>query len=74
MFGNMLEGYYWCFCNIFYITVSYKDLSKLSIFSSVKAEIECEMYGRNATILTAFFCSVVIRLCLNPQRFKPYIR
>ena len=22
MFGNMLEGYCWCFCNRFYITVS----------------------------------------------------
>ena len=44
----------------------------MSIFSSLKAEIECEMYGRNARILTAFFCRVVIRLCLNPQRFKPY--
>ena len=46
----------------------------MSIFSSFKAEIECEMYGRNARILTAFFCSVVICLCLNPQRFKPYIQ
>ena len=46
----------------------------MSIFSSLKAEIECEMYGRNARILTAFVCRVVIRLCLNPQRFKPYIR
>ena len=39
----------------------------MSMFSSLKAEIECEMYGRNARILTAFFCSVVICLCLNPQ-------
>ena len=46
----------------------------MSIFSSLKAEIECEMYGRNARILTAFFCRVVNCLCLNPQRFKPHIR
>ena len=46
----------------------------MSIFSSLKAEVECEMYGRNARILTVLFCRVVIRLCLNPQRFKPYIR
>ena len=46
----------------------------MSIFSSSKAEIESEMYDRNARILTVFFCSVIIRLCLNLQRFKPYIR
>ena len=46
----------------------------MSIFSFLKAEIECEMYGRTARILTDFFYSVVIRLCLNPHRFKPYIR
>ena len=27
----------------------------MSIFRSLKAEIECEMYGRNARILTGFF-------------------
>ena len=37
----------------------------MSIFSSLKAEIECEMCGRNARILTAFFCRVVIRSCLT---------
>ena len=26
MFGNMMEGYCWCFYNRFYITVSYKDV------------------------------------------------
>ena len=26
MFGNMMEGYCWCFYNRFYITVFYKDL------------------------------------------------
>ena len=36
----------------------------MSIFSSLKDEIECE-YAR---IPTAFFCSVVIRLCLNPKK------
>ena len=46
----------------------------MSIFGFLKAEIECEMYGRNARIFTASFCSVIIHLCLNPQRFKPYIR
>ena len=66
MFGNMMEGYCWCFYNRFYIIVSYKDLPmSMSIFSSLKAEIEFKMYGRNARILTAFFCRVVIRLCLN---------
>ena len=46
----------------------------MSIFSSLKAETEYEMYGQNAKALTAFFCNVVIRLCLSPQRFKPHIR
>ena len=40
----------------------------MSILSSLKAEIECEMYGQNARILIAFLCRVVIRLCLNPQK------
>ena len=40
----------------------------MSILSSLKAEIEFEMYGRNARILTVFFCRVVIRLCLTLLR------
>ena len=46
----------------------------MSIFNSLKADVEYEMQGINASILIAFFCNIVMRVCLNPQRFKPYIR
>ena len=46
----------------------------MGIFNSLKADVECEMQGRNASILIAFFCNIVMSFCLNPQRFKPYIR
>ena len=38
----------------------------MSIFGSLKAEIECEMYGRNARILTVIFLYYV-----NLFMFKP---
>ena len=42
----------------------------MSILSFLKAEIECEMHGRNARILTAYFSGVVICLCLNSKKLN----
>ena len=40
-------------------------------FNSLNADVACEMQERNTSIiLIAFFRNIIMRLCLNSQRFK----
>ena len=39
----------------------------MGIFNSLNANVECEIYRRNASILKAFFCNISFRLQLDKR-------
>ena len=61
-------------CNKTYIATYYYKSSSFIFYRFLNIEVGCDMYGRKARILDAFFRSIFSRLQFNPQIYNPYIR